>query len=130
MEISAGLSKQQNRAFGFKLGALMLGFALVLMWRDNPLLAKFLAAIGVALLLMAIAWPKSLGAVEKYWMLLGHQLGRLTSPIITFVIYFAILTPFGFIARQFGAELIGLNKHSYSYWKSVEKNGSDLNKQF
>ena len=58
--IPARLSRGEARRFGLVVGAAFLVLGVVVWWRDRPLAAQVLGAIGGALILAGIMLPNAL----------------------------------------------------------------------
>jgi len=57
--------------------------------------------------------------LNKLWMRLGLLLGMIISPIVLGIIFFALITPFGFFTRVFGRDELRLRLKNYdTYWKN------------
>ena len=80
---------------------LLLGY-----WGKFP---KFLP-VAIALLLLAMAWPKAFRPLAGLWFGLSHLLSSVVSRVILTVVFFLIVTPIGVIRRLFGADALQLKK--------------------
>ena len=90
-----------NRSFGFLFTAV---FALVggwMAWRQVAAYPWWLGASGLTLL-VTLAWPAWLAPFNRAWMKLADVLGRIVSPIVLGVLFYLVVTPFGFIKRLTG----------------------------
>ncbi len=68
--------------------------AVALLRRGAPLsLALTPAVVGLALVAIARAAPRSLVGVYRAWMALGEALGRITTPALLFVVFAVVLIP-------------------------------------
>ena len=69
---------------------------------------------------------------NKLWFLLGIYLGKIVSPIILFIIFFALLTPISLITRIFKRDLINqnINKNKSSYWLKRLDKINDMKDQY
>ncbi len=131
MELSAtGLKNKRQRNFGLKLGATLLLVGGVFWWRNQLILSVVFWAASLVLILAAIAVPQWLGPVERWWMQIGHWIGRFTTPIMTAIVFFGLLSTAGIVLRLFGADPIKARR-SDSLWVTRQDGGrSDLKKQF
>lgn len=71
---------------------------------------------------VAFAFPIILRPLNITWFKFGILLHRITSPIALGVIFFLVITPFGFIMRSFGKRplLLDYDPVAQSYW--IERN--------
>jgi hypothetical protein len=131
LEISAaGLKNKRYRNFGLKLGGTLVLVGGVFWWRNHVILPAIFWAASFALIVAAVALPHRLGPVERWWMQLGHWIGRFTTPIMTAFVFFGLLTTAGFVLRLFGANPLKA-RGSGSLWIAREDGGrSDLKKHF
>lgn len=126
---------KQGRRFGTTLG---IAFALVgafSFWRGQATASKVLGGLGVALLVAALAAPRSLELVERSWMKLAFLISRVTSPIFLALIYFAVLAPMGLIRRTVGRNPLVHSPGDRGYWITrpavdAEKRRRSLERQF
>ena len=74
---------------------------------------------------------KVLTPLNKLWFKFGIFLGKIVSPLVMGLIFFAVVTPIGILMRFLNKDLLNLkfNKNS-TYW--IEKNGpkSKMKNQF
>jgi len=54
------------------------------------------------LLVLALAWPRSLTQVYRLWMTVGEVLGWINTRIILGVIFYLLFTPLGLLMRLRG----------------------------
>ena len=92
----------QGRKFGFTVGGALVVLGGIARWRGHPTTFVVLAALGAALILMALVAPAALGPVERTWMKLAHAISKVTTPIFMGIIYYLVLTPIGVIRRSLG----------------------------
>ena len=100
--ISTRLNGAQGRKFGLTVGPAFLLLGGILLWRDRMTGATITAALGVLLMLLALAAPRMLLPVERGWMKLAHIMSSITTPIIMAIIYFLVLTPIALFMRALG----------------------------
>jgi predicted membrane metal-binding protein len=114
-EHAAKLSSE--RSFGLVVAAAFAIVALGPLLRHHSLRAWALypAALFVVL---GIALPKSLAPLNRLWFKLGLLLNRMVSPVVLFVLFFAVFTPMGLLLRIFRKNLLGLRRveSTASYW--------------
>ena len=98
-----------NRSFGWTFAAIFSLGALLYPW------ALALAALFALVTVTRDSW---LAPLNRAWMKLGELLGRVVSPLVLGVIYFAVFTPFGLVMRVFGRDALcrRFDAAARSYW--------------
>lgn len=94
--------------------------------------ALLLAALFLA---AALVRPSVLHPLNRLWMRFGLLLGRVVNPIVTALLFFAVFTPAGLLARALGKDPLRLKRRpqSTSYWIPRESTAAPrdtLAKQF
>jgi Saxitoxin biosynthesis operon protein SxtJ len=75
-------------------------------------------AVSAGVLLACAAIPAAAMFFHKWWMTLAHVLGYVNSRIVLGVVFFALITPIGLIARLAGHDpLDRRTKAAGSYWR-------------
>ena len=94
--------------------------------------AKWSLAVSIVFLILGLINSKILTPLNRLWFKFGILLGRIVSPIVMALIFFAVVTPIGLTMRLLRKDVLNLkyNKKSKSYW--IEKNGpkSKMKNQF
>src|SRR5262249_5153 len=115
---TSGTSFRVEREFG-----LLVGFMAILIgsWRlyrgKGEVIAAGLLALGSALAILGLLFPRAVVIPNKWWMMLAKWLSLITTPIILAIIYFVILMPIGSIKRLFGWDPLRRRAPSAtSYW--------------
>lgn len=107
---------------------LALGFtvlALVLLWREQPLLSRIGMAIAGLLALAGLVLPRHLGPVERLWTRFGMALGWITAPVFIGVVYWLVITPFGVLRRTLGRSPVTHRSAGDSFWVVRPKDSRD-----
>lgn len=107
------------------LGALSLG-AVGALRRHAPLaVAVALPAVGLALVLVSRAAPRSLVGVYRAWMALGEALGRVTTPVLLGLVFAAVLLPTRLVLLLTGSDPMArrFDRKRPSYWGERESKG-------
>ena len=115
-----------NRKFGFFFTGV---FALVtIFFYDgslNPVEITF-ALLTVATLTVTLISPNILLLFNRAWMYLGIVLGKIVSPLIIGIIFFALITPIAVITRAFGRDELRIKRsNKETYWKNRQPIGPD-----
>lgn len=94
-------------------------------------------AIAAALILAWVTWklPLRLRRANILWHKFGLLLGRVVSPIALAIVFFAVITPLGILARWRGKDFLKLQKDpgATTYWQPRDPPGpapESLDRQF
>ena len=116
--------KKDLRNFGITIGIALGVIASLLLWREKPYFLYCVIA-GIAFLLSGFACPAVLKPFQKVRMTISILMGWFMTRLILIVLFYAILTPVGLIARLCGKIFIDrtFDKRTKSYWiiKTAEK---------
>ena len=119
-----------NRSFGIVFFVVFLLIALYPLLKDSDLRIWSLL-ISFIFLALGLSNSNLLTPLNKLWFKFGLFLGKIISPLIMGLIFFAVVTPIGILMRMLGKDLLNLkyNKKK-SYW--IEKTGpkSKMKNQF
>src|SRR5919199_3164472 len=95
---------KQLRSFGLMVGGI---FALIgvwpAVWRGQPLRLWSLILGGI-LIVLALAWPRSLRQVHRLWMAVGEVLGWINTRLILSALFYLLFTPLGVYMRLRGKD--------------------------
>jgi hypothetical protein len=119
-----------NRNFGI---VFCVFFLIVSIW---PLLYSSeirLWSIFIAFLFLILGLKNSkiLTPLNKLWFNLGLFLGKIVSPLVMGIIFYAVVTPTGILLRLIGKDILSLkfNKKN-SYWIKKDDLKSKMKNQF
>lgn len=115
--IPARLTAAEGRNFGVTLGLAFLTLGAIALWRGKHMLGPVLLALGGVLLTAGLVVPTMLGPVERAWMGLGHLMSRVTQPVFMAVVYFVVISPFGFARRRLGSPMQPSPERLASRWE-------------
>ena len=78
---------------------------------------------GITLVALGIVFPRVLKPVYIAWMALAFTLGFLVSHLILGVLFYAVITPMGFVARLAGKDFLRVRRDpaASSYWIPRER---------
>lgn len=112
-----GPDKAKLRNFGLTMAAALAVLGALLLWRHREIYLYFFIA-GAAFLSLGLAVPAALRPVEKGWMKLADRLGWVMTRVIMVVMFYAVVTPIGLIARAAGKRFLHLefDKNARTYW--------------
>ena len=121
-----------NRSFGVVFTVIFSLVGLLPLWRGA---APRWWAVGVALVfgLLALLWPRGLAPANRVWLRIGLLLHRIVNPVVMGVVFYLVVTPFGYMMRRRGkgfSELLRVDKGASTYWIAREHGSSPMNQQF
>jgi predicted membrane metal-binding protein len=124
-----------NRSFGLVFAAVFLVIALWPFVFGRGGLRWWAAIVAAVFALLALAAPAVLAAPNRAWMKLGLLLGRIVSPIVLGIMFFAVFTPMGWVLRAMGKDPMRLKRDAaaQTYWIERKPPGpppESLNNQF
>lgn len=121
---SDAVEGSSDRSFGMVFAVVFAVLALApwilagkLVWWPLPISAGFLLA--------GLLRPHSLAPLNRWWLKFGLLLHRVVSPVALGLMFFVVITPFGFLARLWGWNplKLGFDKALGSYWVYREPPG-------
>ncbi len=94
-------TKAELRKYGLVMFTVFGVISGLLFWREIPDWV-FTAAPSMLFLVFALALPKALAPVEKFWMKLAAVLGFIMTNVLLFLVFILAIIPTGFILRILG----------------------------
>ena len=121
-----------DRSFGVVFTVIFSLVGLLPLWRGA---APRWWAVGVALVfgLLALVWPRGLAPANRVWLRIGLLLHRIVNPVVMGVVFYLVVTPFGYVMRRRGkglSERLRVDKGASTYWIARENSSSPMNQQF
>lgn len=109
-----------DRSFGLTVGGIFvaIGLARWLGLGAGPVSTAIFLAVGIALLIPALAAPGMLAPLNRAWLKLGLLLARLVNPVIMLLMFALIFVPVAVAMRIFRRDTLRLrqSKEVRSYW--------------
>ncbi len=120
--------KKALRSFGVVVGAVLLGIAVVVAWRNGWTVtpaAGWLAGLGGALVVLGGLAPRLLRPVYYLWMALALVMGFVMTRVLLTLVFFLLITPIGLVMRLAGKDPMHRrpDPDADSYW--IEKDYID-----
>ncbi len=116
-----------NRKFGLFFAAVFAACAVYVQIKSSMhLLILVFATLSLISLVIAIVRPDYLLPFNRLWMRLGFLIGKIVSPIIIGVIFFALITPIAVVMRFMGRDELRLKReYRESHWKQRSPTGPE-----
>lgn len=75
--------------------------------------------IALTFLLAACFYPAALTRLNRWWMKLGEMLSLIISPVAMGIVFFAVITPMGWMMKLFGKRTMPLrfDPAAKTYWQ-------------
>ena len=122
-----------NLMFGFFFSAVFFMFAGYFFYKETFTVAQNLVIVGLVFFVITLIKADLLLPFNKLWMRFGYLLGMIISPIVMSVIFFGLITPYGFVMRVAGRDELRLKQNKKeSKWiiRSQSLPQTDFKKQF
>ena len=119
-----------NRSFGI---VFFIVFFLISIWPllDEQSLRIWSLVVSSIFLVLGLLNSKLLTPLNLVWTKFGELLGKIISPIVMGIVYFAIITPMGIFMRLIRKDLLKTKlSNNNSYWIKRSKNIGSMKKQF
>lgn len=117
-DVLGELNRRDLRNFGLTMGTIVaLLFGLLLPWLLGRPLPWWPWALCAALVAGAWLVPDRLRLVYRAWMRFGLIMGKITTPILLAVTYYAVVTPIALLRRVVGGDPLNrrLDRDAQSY---------------
>jgi hypothetical protein len=112
------IAMPSDRSFGLTFVVVFAIIAAWQAWAGRVGIASAFGALGLIILVVALARPALLHRLNRAWMLFGALLHKVVNPIVLGGIYFLVFTPFGLAMRLAGRDALRrkLDRQAKSYW--------------
>ena len=129
-KLNNNIEISSNRSFGIVFFIVFLLIALYpLLYGEN--IRIWSLTISLIFLVLGFLNSKILSPLNKTWFKFGIFLGKIVSPIIMGIIFFAVVTPTSIIVRLFKKDLLNLKSNNKkSYWIKKTDVKSKMKNQF
>lgn len=120
-----------NRNFGFVFATFFL-IVFSLSFFKTKEVRLWPLALSLTFLLTTLFCPQLLSPLNKLWFLFGNLIGKIVSPIVLSLLYFATILPTGLILKALGKDLLHLRKtqKNQSAWIPKSSHDSSMKNQF
>lgn len=106
-----------DRSFGLVFAGVFALLGLYNGWHAGRVW-PWLMAIAAAFLVIALTRASLLAPLNKLWTRFGLLLASVVNPIVLGLLFFAVFTPIGLLAKLFGKDFLRLKRkpEAASYW--------------
>ena len=119
-----------NRSFGIVFCAFFLIVSLYPLINEEPI-RYWALIVSIIFLILGILNSNILSPLNKAWFKFGLFLGKIVSPIVMGIVFFAVVTPIALILKIMGKDLLNLKKSKInSYWIAKTGPKSKMKNQF
>lgn len=123
--LALDMGRKSLRSFGLVVGAVLLGIAGVVCWRQGwtvPRAALWLAAPGGLLVLLGLVAPLLLRPAYRLWMGLALVLGFVMTRVLLTAVFLLTILPLGLVFRLIGKDPLDrkIDRTVPSYWRPKE----------
>ena len=120
-----------NRNFGLVFFVVFFAISLWPLINNEQISFVFLF-ISLVFLFLGFLNSKILTPLNIVWFKFGKILGLLIAPIVMGLVYFAVVTPTGFLMKLFNKDILKKKfiKEKKTYWINRDKNKSTMKQQF
>lgn len=119
-----------NRTFGLFFS---IFFLIIFALYDNNKIVSYISFfLSIFFFILGAINAKILFSLNYFWIKFGYFLGRITSPIILFLIFLSCILPISLILKIFNKDILSLkiNKNAKSYWINNKKDPLNMDDQF
>lgn len=108
---------KQLRHFGLMVGAIFVGISVWPVLIRGQDIRWWALVLGGVLIVPALVLPRSLRALNRVWMTIGHALGWVNTRIVLGIILYGVLTPMGLAMRLMGRDPMhrSFDRQAYTY---------------
>lgn len=126
-----GQGPGSNRSFGFVFAGAFAVIGLLPALHHRPIRIWALA-LAAAFLAVALLMPSILRPLNKAWFLLGMMLGKIVTPVMMGLIFFAGITPIAALRRALKSSGLDtrFDSKAASYWIPREPDVRSFKQQF
>ena len=119
-----------NRSFGIVFFVVFLLIGLYPILKGNDV-RYWSLIVSLLFLILGIINSKILSPLNKLWFKFGIFLGRIVSPLVMGIIFFAVVTPIALIMKLLRKDVLNLKKNNKkSYWVETKNRISKMKNQF
>lgn len=110
--------RNQERAFGLSVGAVLCAIALLLWWRGRPLRAEMAGGLGLLLLVPGLVHPALLARPAARWFQFSRALGRANARILLTLVFGLVFVPMAIVWRLTGNDPLARRRDRFPGWST------------
>jgi uncharacterized membrane protein YqaE (UPF0057 family) len=115
--LTKGQENNQPRKTALVVAAVLGALAAWNVYRGRPVRAEALGGIAATLLIVGLFLPPIAVYFHRGWMAIATALGFVNSRILLTVMYYFVITPFGWVRRAMGRDpLLRRTAAKHGYW--------------
>jgi len=119
-----------NKSFGIVFFTFFLIVSIFPLLKDGEIRIWSLI-LSLIFLILGLLNSSLLSPLNKIWFKFGIILGKVVSPIVMGIVFFAVVTPTSLIMKALGKDLLDLKKNDKkTYWIERSKIKSAMKNQF
>jgi hypothetical protein len=121
-----------DRSFGAVFTVVFSLIGLLPLWRGAPP-RWWAVGVAIAIGLLALVWPRALAPANRVWLRIGLLLHRIVNPVVMGVIFYLVVTPFGYVMRHRQKRLADMRRptsDAATYWIPRAEGSSPMDQQF
>ena len=119
-----------NRSFGVVFFVVFLLISIYPFFNEGNIRIWSLL-IAIIFLILGLLNSKLLTPINKVWFKFGLILGKIVSPVVMGIVFFAVITPISIIMKILRKDLLNLKYNSNkSYWIKKSEPKSKMKNQF
>lgn len=99
-----GATRKELRQFGLLVGAVFTVIGLWPLVFRGETLRLWAVGSGGSLIVLGAILPQFLAPFHRGWMGIGHLLGWINTRILLGIVFYALVTPIGFVFRLMGKD--------------------------
>jgi len=109
--------ESSDRSFGFVFAVVSCVIGCWPLVHGEPL-RWWALAVAAVFAVLALVRPQLLHLLNRAWLAFGRLLHRIVSPLVMGMLFFAVVTPTGWLMRLRGRDLLSLKRRPdlKSYW--------------
>ncbi len=123
-----------ERAFGLTVGGMLCLIAGISVALTGRILwvSALGGAVGLGLVALALAAPRTLALPNRVWLRLGLVLSAVVTPVVLGIVFFFVVTPIGLLLRVAGKRPLDVrfDRTRASYWQERTAPPGPMRRQF
>ena len=121
-----------NKSFGILFSLIFLGVAIFLYFIENYVFSIILIILSFSLFYISIFKDYALQTYKMLWLRFGFLLGKITTPIIMFLLFIILFVPTSLVLFILRADILDAKKSKArkTTWKPRNHKVETMDKQF